>query len=230
MVKLGSIFKWLIKAPLAIIKTIIFHCPGPIGHRLRARYWRQKLQYLGNRVKIDVGVYFQHPEFISIDDDSWIDRHVIILAGPDQSSRARKYIENPSFRLNKGSVFIGKRNHIAPFCILSGMAGIQLGDDCTLAAGSKLYSFSHHYRSLEEPENRNIIFGSRSASTQQYMIEGPIVLGDNVGTGLNTIILPGVSIQKESFVAINSVVYSSFNENSFLKGDPAKYIKPRFKT
>ena len=50
----------------------------------------------------------------------------------------------------------------------------------------------------------------------------------SVGTCLNVVILPGVSIGKDSFVAINSVVNSSFEKNSMIAGNPAKRIKNRF--
>jgi acetyltransferase-like isoleucine patch superfamily enzyme len=71
--------------------------PGAIGFKLRYRFWKNRLKFLGKNVKIDVGVYFQNPQFISIDDNCWIDRNVIILAGPPGSKRITYSKTNSEF-------------------------------------------------------------------------------------------------------------------------------------
>lgn len=207
----------------------VIYWPGNLGYTLRYRYWKKRLKFLGKNVRIDVGVHFQKAEYVSIDDNSWIDRNVLILAGPDNSKRERKNIHNPDFTLNKGEVYIGKFAHVAPNCILSGIGGIYISDNCGIASGARAYSFSHHYKSLNDTSNKNVAFSPMLDQVNQYMIEGPIYLGENVGVGLNAVILPGVSIGKDSFVAIGSVVYSSFPENSFVQGMPGKRVKSRFK-
>ena len=91
-----------------------------------------------------------------------------------------------------------------------------------------MYSFTHHYRSDKEPHNRDIYFSSFADHDKQFMIEGPIYLGENVGAALNSVILPGVSVERDSFMAINSLVRSSFESNSLIAGCPAKRIKDRY--
>ena len=206
----------------------ITYLPGPYGFSLRYRYWKHRLKKLGKNVKIDTAVYFQNPRFISIDDHTWIDKNVHILAGPDKSQRSRKTIPNPQYKINKGEVYIGKCIHIAAFCIISGIGGVYISDNCGLSANSKLYSFSHYYRSEEHPANREYYFSSSASLENQFMIEGPIFIGENVGTGVNVTIMPGVSIGKDSFVTINSVVLRSFKENSLIGGNPAYKIGKRF--
>lgn len=103
---------------------------------------------MGKNVKIDTGIYFQNPEFIYIDDNCWIDKNVVILAGLDKSLREKSYIENQSFNGKKGTVSIGKNFHVGIGCILSGIeGGIIIKDDCGLSASCRIYSFTHHYRS-----------------------------------------------------------------------------------
>ena len=120
---------------------------------VRYFYYRRKLRYLGKNVKIDTGVYFSNPEYISIDENSWIDRNVSIIAGEDKSSREKIYRENKNFTGEPGTVTIGKNVHVSIGCILSGIgAGIHIGDNCGIAAGGRLYAFSHHYRSMEHPQ------------------------------------------------------------------------------
>jgi len=220
--------KILLHFPVDLLRMFVSYVPGPIGNALRYWFWKGRLKYLGKNVIIDVGVYFQNPKFIAIDDNSWIDRGVIVLAGPDKSNRSRRIIDNPRFSLEKGNVFIGKHVHIAPYSIISGIAGVYISDDCGISSGVKIYSFSHHYRSNDFPSDRKYRFSPLIEHDQQYLIEGPIFLDRNVGAALNAIVLPGVSIGKDSFVSINSVVSTSFEENSLIAGSPAQRIRARY--
>ena len=220
--------KILLHFPSDIWKMFISYLPGTIGDKLRYRFWRSRLKYLGKNVKIDVGVYFQNPQFISIDDNCWIDRGVSLYAGEDKSSRPRRLIANDNFPFEKGMIYIGKKVHIAPYTIISGIGGVYISDECGIAAGTKIYSFSNHFRSDEFPSNRKFCFALFVDHSRQYMIEGPVFLGKNVGIGVNSVILPGVSIGKDSFITINSVVMSSFPENSLISGNPASRVKSRF--
>lgn len=208
---------------------VVSNVPGSLGISLRRRYWKKRLKYLGKNVLIDCGVYFQNPQFISIDDNVWIDRGVIILAGQDKSARPRRIVENKEFPLEEGAVHIGKNVHIAAQCIISGIGGAYISDNCGFASGVKLYSFSSHYRSDEFPSDRNIKFTTRVDHDQQYMVQGPVFLDENVGVAVNVVILPGVTVKRDSFIRINSVVNECFEENSLIGGYPAKRVGLRFK-
>lgn len=222
--------KYLLGIPVDVWQMIVSYLPGPIGYVLRYRFWKRRLNFLGEGVKIDVGVYFQNPQYVSLGDSCWIDRGVMILGGPDKSSRHRRLISNHDFQLEKGMVYIGNKVHIAPYSIVSGIGGVYISDNCGIASGTKIFSFSNHYRSDEFPSDWNFCFALFVESSRQYMIEGPVFLGNNVGVASNVTILPGVSIGKCSFVAINSVVMDSFIENSLIAGNPAKRVKDRFES
>lgn len=210
----------------------ITYLPGDIGFILRYRFWKKKLKHLGKDVKIDIGVCFQNPDFISIDDNCWIDKNVTILAGMDKSKREKVYIDNKEFLGEPGVVFIGKNIHVGVGCIISGIsAGVYISDDCGFSAGCKIYAFSHHYKSKMDPTNTNINFGTMVPHNRQCLIEGPVFIGCNTGFALNSIILPGVSISSNSFIAINSVVSKGgrqYEENSLIAGNPAKIVGRRF--
>lgn len=223
-----KVIRMLLKEKIRVWQMFVSYLPGIVGDKLRYLYWKRRLRYLGKNVKIDVGVYFQNPEFISIDDNCWIDRGVIILAGPDRSERERRYIPNPRFQLERGMIHIGKNVHIGSGSIISGIGGVYISDNCGVSSGVKVFSFSHHYRSSKEPWNNEFIFSPLVPHPSQYMIEGPIFMGENVGVALNAILLPGVAIERDSFVMINSVVKTSFDENTLIEGNPARRIGDRF--
>jgi len=209
----------------------IQNLPGPLGFRLRYGYWKKHLKHLGKGTRIDAGVYFQNPQLISIADNCWVDRGVIILAGIDKSNRQKKIIPSKAV-VPRGEVVIGRNVHIGTYSIISGIdAGISIGDDCGVASGLKAYAFTHHFMFHDAPGNQSCSFGSLVDHSRQSMVCGAITLEDNVGVALNTVILPGVFVGKNSFVRPNSLLYNQdFPENSLIAGSPAKRRGSRFQT
>lgn len=217
--------------PANLFQMLVINLPGDLGYALRFVYWKKKLRYMGSNVRIDTGVYFQNPEYIELEAGCWIDRNVTILAGVDNSKREKIAKRNNTYPGAPGVVHVGKSVHVGPDCILSGIsAGIYISDFCGLSAGCKLYAFSHHFRSKLNPSDPTFHFGPLIADEKQCIIEGPIFLGCNTGVALNAVILPGVSVPDNCFVAINSVVYPGcYQNNSVLSGNPAKEVSARFK-
>ena len=214
IIKKAVISNYLYNILTGLILELIIYWPGPFGYKIRYIYYKHKLKLLGKNVKIDTGVYFQNPGYISISDNCWIDRNVVILAGPDHSDREKIIRKNKKYPGEKGEVFIGENVHISIGCILSGIsAGIYISKNCGISAGSKIYAFNSHYRSERKPSDRKYCFGPMVPHERQAIVEGPIFLDENVGVALNCIILPGVTVGKDSFITINSVLKKDIDEN-----------------
>jgi acetyltransferase-like isoleucine patch superfamily enzyme len=64
--------------------------------------------------------------------------------------------------------------------------------------------------------------------SRQCIVEGPVYLEENVGIALNSVILPGVTVEKNSFISINTVVNKNVESNVICKGNPGKIIRNRF--
>jgi acetyltransferase-like isoleucine patch superfamily enzyme len=223
--------KLLVSLPSSIWLMFITYLPNEIGFILRRKYWKKRLKKLGKYVRIDTGVYFQNPGYISINDNSWIDKNVEILAGLDLSKREKIVLRNNMYKGKPGEVFIGKNCHIGIGCILSGIsAGLYISDNCGMAANCKLYSFSHHYRSKVNPD-KLVMVSSMVLESDQCLVEGPVYIGTNVGITLNCTILPGVTLSNNTGVHINSVVYRGrYPEGVIIGGNPAKRTGYRNKT
>ncbi len=221
---------YMVLLPMEAVLFLIEDYPGRAGFTLRRIYWRYRLKHLGKNVKIDTGVYFQHPECVELDDNCWIDKNVIILAGMDSSHREKRVEKTKSMKVVPGVVHIGKNVHIGPGVVISGIAaGVYISDNCGLSAGSKVYAFSHHYRSRRHPGNDKICFTPLAPHDQQCLIEGAVYIGENTGIALNAVILPGAVIEGKCFVAINSVVHSgTYSSNSIISGNPAAIVANRF--
>lgn len=215
MNKFLKVLSAVLHFPIDIWQMFITYLPGQIGYGLRRLYWKKRLKYMGKKVLIDIGSYFQNPQYISLDDGCWIDRNVIILGGPPKEGRITFEKYNPDFPLKKGEVYLGKNVHIAPNCVLSGMGGLYIGLHSGVAAGSAIYSFSQHYRNLNDREDHfQYSFAPFARLDQQSMVLGPIFIGDYCGIGLHAIILPGTSMKNGSWVASGTIVSGSYPEQT----------------
>ena len=128
----------------AVILSTIRNISGPIGSVLRRKYYKTKLKHLGKNVAIETNVHIENPEYITIGDDTWIDKNVILIAGkPTKGERVFIEKENRSYKNKMGELKIGKSCHIAPNVVVQAHGGVEIRDYITLASGSKIYSMSH---------------------------------------------------------------------------------------
>lgn len=224
-----SVLYYGLKSLIDLILLPIFYLPGALGYKLRYHYYKRKLKYLGKNVKIDVGVYIQNPEYVSIGNNTWIDRYVILLAGkPNEGKRKIYRIINENFEVGEGELIIEDCIHICPYVLISGMGGAYIGG--TVASGSKIYSLSHHYRNLSDlSDNYNYKFGSMAPETEQSLILSPVVLERNSALGLNSVVLPGVTIGQNSWIGACSLVTEDIPPNVIAFGNPARITKKKIK-
>jgi acetyltransferase-like isoleucine patch superfamily enzyme len=180
-------------------------------------------------VIIDVGVQFVNPQYISIGDGSWIDKYVVLLAGPPTvGERKMTHKQNELFHHNEGDLVIGSQVHIAAHVLINGHGGVYVGDKSTAAAGSRIVSLSHHYRNLDDATDMfPYRFSSMAPQSEQALISGPIVMEENTALATNAVMLPGSSIGRNSWVGVGSLVVGSIPAGCIAVGVPAKRIKDR---
>jgi acetyltransferase-like isoleucine patch superfamily enzyme len=217
----------LLNALIESAGVLVLWIPGGVGSRLRIMYYRARGTRIGKDCRIEVGFMIDQPGLVEIGDRVWLDRYAILIAGKSRPGRETRRAGDPDEGL-RGSIRIGSRCHIGASTIVSGIGGVSIGDDVTLAAGTKVYSLTHHYRSWKDPKDKRITFGSMGPDTHQSMLEGVVSIGHNVGVGADVLILPGVSLGEGSFVRPRSVVTESFGPNSIIAGDPAQRTGDRF--
>ncbi|MCB9852241.1 MAG: hypothetical protein H6819_04025 [Phycisphaerales bacterium] len=221
------------RSALALLPTMWFllvnHWPGKLGCQLRYRYYKRRLKHLGERAVLDVGVHFVNPQCISIGDNTHIDRHVTIAAGPiHERNRVVTRKQNPHFTHETGEVHIGSDVHIAPLAYLLGHGGICIGNQCGVASGACLLSVSHHHRDASAPNStRRFIFSTRVPDEDQSLIIGPVVMHDRTGLGIHSIAFPGSTISSDSWVGAQSIVMGTIPKNVIAGGNPATILRER---
>lgn len=208
---------------------VVTYLPGEPGVALRRRYYGSRLKHMGEGVRLDVGVQIEAPELVSIGDRTWIDRFVIILAGPaNPGERKVGRKENPGFQGADGEVIIGRKCHIAPFAVLVGHGGLSIGDNCGVGSGGKLYSVSHHHRNPVDPEDGYLYrYTPFAPESEQALFIGPVVMEESSGLALNSTMLPGSTIGENSWVGMNSVVFGRIPPDTIAAGNPAEPVKSR---
>ena len=116
----------------------------------------------------------------------------------------------PPFYVDFGkNIRIGKRCWIQQGCTFFVRGGITIGNDVFIAPKVNLITINHD----SDPENRSATYGR------------PIVIEDKVWIGINSTILPGVTVGYGSIVGANSVVTHDVSPYTVVGGNPAKFIK-----
>lgn len=219
----------LFKIPFIVlgdtVKFFIVNMPGSFGFKLRYLYYKKKFKKCGKNVTIDIGVSIEGEELISLGDNVYIDKYCIISTGKNLVGKIQRK-PNPNFKREEGEIIIGNDIHIAQFCILMGYGGIEINSNCVLSSGCKIYSLTN---TAYDIDNKEKIISIMPYSQAPFLLS-PVFLGYNNWLGLNAIMMPSVSIGKNSFCTANSVIMNNFNENSYISGAPAKLVRQRFKT
>ena len=91
------------------------------------------------------------------------------------------------------------------------VAAISIGDDVQIGPNVQLLTPTHPV----EPEPRR----------QKWEGARPIVIGDNVWLGGGAIVLPGVTIGKNTVVGAGSVVTRDLPANAVAVGNPARVVR-----
>lgn len=116
----------------------------------------------------------------------------------------------PPFYADCGkNITIGNNVFINSGCRFQDQGGITIGDRALIGHNVVLATLNHDIRP------------SRRAS----MLPAPIIIEENVWSGANATILPGITIGKNAVIAAGAVVTKDVPENAIVGGIPAIVIK-----
>jgi len=154
-------------------------------------------KWIGENVKISPKASIYNAEDIEIGSDVRID-DFCILSGP---------------------IKIGSNVHIAAGVYLYGSGGgIEIKDFAQIGAKSTLHSASDDFSGayLVGPTNQNTNVKKSLIVLEKYAV-----------LGANCVVLPGVTIGKNTAVGAMSLVNKSLAENGIYGGSPARFLKER---
>lgn len=122
--------------------------------------------------------------------------------------RGNIYVEYPE------NLSFGNYCFINEGCYWSAKGGIEIGSNVIFGPNTTVWTYNHNY------EGDYIPYGGED-------ILKKVTIEDNVWVGMNTIIMPGVTIKEGAIVAAGSVVVKDVESLSIVGGNPARELKKR---
>ena len=118
----------------------------------------------------------------------------------------------PPFHCDYGyNIHVGEKFYANFDCIILDVGEVRIGKNCLLAPRVCIFTVGHPI----DPELRST--GVEAAK--------PVIIGDNVWIGGNTVINPGVTIGDNVVIGSGSVVTKDIPSNVVAVGNPCKPIK-----
>lgn len=204
--------------------------PGAIGIRLRRAVYSTIFGRMGKNVTIGIGVRFYNPSHIYIGDNVWIADYCLLIAGkPDLAKAHVHYKKENGGRGQQGDIHLDKNTYLAPYVIVQGHGGVYIGEDCFVAAGTKIYSMSHHYRTFDSQVDPELICKGSSVSkrSEQSFIIGAIILEKFSGVLTDCLILSGAVLGEGTWLLHGSKLDAATPSYKIMAGNPAVVIKDR---
>ncbi len=128
------------------------------------------------------------------------------------------WIETPFYCDYGENITIGENTFINTNCIFLDDNTISIGKNGLIAPYVQIYTATHPLRASE----RIVAEGHGNSYVTSTK---PVVIGDNVWIGGNSVIFPGVTIGNNVTIGAGSVVTKSLPDNVLAYGNPCKKIK-----
>ena len=188
--------------PFAALK----YWPGPVGFKLRQLFYRFRAKSFGKNILIAHSTEITYPQSISFSDYCFIDHHVTL----DSLC---------------GHISVGKRVHIAPYAMVIGVGGVEIGDYVGVGSFARIYSHS------EAPIDGKRMSGPMIPEFMKGMITAPVILEKDSLVGTGAVLLPGVTLGVGAIVAANSFVpaHTKIKPWNIYAGVPARLVGLRSK-
>ncbi|NCD67812.1 acyltransferase [Mucilaginibacter agri] len=124
-------------------------------------------------------------------------------------------LENNCHIIVPGNFEIGDNSSISSFTTVYATFGVKIGKNCLISSNCGISSYNHIMESGDRPAD----------SGRDVEFSKPVTIGDNVWIGMNSCILPGVSIGSNSIIGSGSVVTKNVPSDEVWVGNPARFIK-----
>ena len=110
-----------------------------------------------------------------------------------------------------GAVYIGRKSIVGLGCTVIGP--VTIGDHVMLAQNIVVSGLNHGYELIDVPPS------------EQKTVTKPIVIGDKVWIGANSVVTAGVTIGEHAVVGAGSVVTKDIPPYTVSVGNPARVVK-----
>ncbi len=144
------------------------------------------------------------------------------LANIAGNLKAGKHCRIDAFVTVTGDVTLGDYCHLSTGSGIWGGAGFKAGNGCVLSPGAKVFT------ATDDPDS-DMVASFSGCPIPHYSKSAPVIFGNYVVIGANSIVLPGVVIGHEVQVGALSLVNRQLPGQGIYAGVPAKFIRARKK-
>ncbi len=196
--------------------------PGALGLYLRSRAYPLLFKRSGKNVFVGKGVTIRAPKRIELGSNVIIDDNVVLDAKGDPNTSFIKCGNEVEISRNSilsckggGSIELGDFVAIGRNVLLSSLKPLIIDNNCSIGPYSCLLASGHGWEDPEKPvalQNREI---------------KKIIIEENVWLGAHVVVMDGVTIGKNSIIAVGSVVTQDIGPYLIAAGTPARVIARR---
>jgi len=174
-----------------------------------------------NKILIKLITFFFKSSFLSFGKNSIIENRVKVIGSKNISIGEGVHIsENIWLNANKKSsdnspsLEIGNNTYIGRMTQINAWKNVKIGENVLIADRVFISDADHKYKNKDMP-----------IKDQGDEYKSAVNIKDGSWIGINSVIMPGVTIGKNAIVAANSVVINDVDDYSIVGGNPAKVIK-----
>ena len=175
--------------------------PFDFGYYEEADLEKLPFRHLGKKVKISKNAVLIGLENIEIGDFTRVDAFALISAA-------------------SGFFRAGRNVHVAAGVSIVASGGVELMNFSGLSHGVKIFSASDDY-------SGNFMTNPTVPSIYTNVTSAPVILGEHVIVGAESVILPGITVGRGSAIGALSLVTKSLGEWGIYQGQPARLIRER---
>jgi acetyltransferase-like isoleucine patch superfamily enzyme len=156
-----------------------------------------QFEQVGKGVVIELGVLVFHPENIQLGENVYVGHQTII----------KGYYKN--------KLKIGDNCWIGQQVFIHSAGGVEIHKNVGIGPGVKILTSTHSEEGCDKPIiERSVQFS-------------PVIIEEDCDIGVNSVILPGVTLGRGTQVGAGAVVTKSFLPYSVVGGVPAKLMRSR---
>ena len=156
---------------------------------------------------------------VILPDTTILEPQAVIFVGPNgvlELGEMNTLYPHCSIRIDQGWMRTGAEVSFGPgVMIYEPRAGLEIGNHCMIAAGVAICGVQHGAVSIDLP--------MRHQSAQA----GKIVIEDDVWIGMRAVIMPGVTIGRQSIIGAGSLVTRDVPPRSIAWGTPCEVRQTR---
>lgn len=125
-----------------------------------------------------------------------------------------------------GTIDVGSNCYIGDHSRIWAAESVKIGNNVLIAHNVNVFdNDTHPIDYLERRDDADNIIFKGKRKNYSSLRSAPVVIGDDVWIGCNSIILKGVEIGEGSIIGAGSVVTKNVPPNTLVAGNPARVVK-----